>query len=224
MSSLKNLSIPLQAFLIVPFVLQIFAAVGLVGCLSFRNGQKAIHQLAIKLMDEIDDRVNQHLNSYLALPHQLNQINAGAAQNRILNLQDMETNGRYLWQQMQVHKTLSYIFYALPTGEYCGAGRWEDGGKTTIDEVSGRTNYHNYSYATDDRGNRQQLIYTGEYQPMSEDWYLRAVKTRKPVWSKIYNWDGTPEYISISAALPVYDNRQQLIGVMGSDFLLSNIS
>lgn len=224
MSSLKNLSIPLQLVLIVPFVLQIFAAVGLVGYLSFRNGHKAIHQLAMHLMDEIDDRVNQHLDSYLAVPHQLNQINADAAKNRILDLQDLETTGRYFWQQMQVYKNLSYIFYALPTGEYSAAGRWDNEGNTAIDEVSPRTNYQSYSYLTDDRGNRQQLIFATPYQPMSEDWYLNAVKTGKPMWSKIYNWDETPNFLSISASLPVYDERNNLIVVMGSDLLLSQIS
>ncbi|MEG4007224.1 diguanylate cyclase [Microcoleus sp. Pol11C1] len=224
MSSLKNLSIPLQLILIVPFVLQIFAAVGLVGYFSFRNGQKAIHQLAIKLMGEIDDGVNQQLNFYLAVPHQINQINADAAQSRILNLQDPETTGHYFWQQMQVHKNLSYIFYALPTGEYSAAGRWEEGGNIVIDEVSPRTNYQSYSYSTDLRGNRQQLIYKAPYQPLSEDWYIQAVKSGKPIWSNIYNWDGSPDVISISAALPVYDDRQQLIAVMGVDFQLSNIS
>lgn len=216
--------LPLQAVLIVPFVVQIFAAVGLVGYLSFQNGQQAINRLANKLINEIGDRVHQHLDSYLAVPQQLNQINADAVKSRILNLQEIETTGHYFWQQMQVHKNLSYIFYALPTGEYTGAGRWINGGETTIDELSPRTNYQNYSYTTDAQGNRQKLVYQGKYQPSSEDWYLRAVQTGKPIWSKIYNWDGSPEYISISASLAVYNDRQQLIGVMASDLLLSNIS
>jgi hypothetical protein len=41
-----NKFIPLRLILVVPFVLQIFAAVGLVGFLSFRNGQKAVNDLA----------------------------------------------------------------------------------------------------------------------------------------------------------------------------------
>ncbi|NES80361.1 MAG: hypothetical protein F6K10_02240 [Moorea sp. SIO2B7] len=38
--------IPLQTVLVVPFVIQIFATVGLVGYLSFRNGQKVVEDLA----------------------------------------------------------------------------------------------------------------------------------------------------------------------------------
>ena len=231
MSSITKLSdrsliprISFQAVLIVPFVLQIFIAVGMVGYLSFRNGQGAINRLANQLVGEVNDRVHQHLDSYLAVPHQINQINADAARSRILNLKDPEVTGRYLWQQMQVYTSLSYIFYALPSGEYSGAGRWVDGGMTTIDEVSPRTNYQDYSYETDKRGNRKKLIFKGIYKPLSEDWYLSAVRTGKPLWSKIYNWDNSPDFISISASLPVYDDRQKLIGVFGSDFLLSNIS
>ncbi|MBD6614420.1 response regulator [Komarekiella sp. 'clone 1'] len=216
--------VPLRAVLIVPFVLQIFAAVGLVGYFSFKNGQQAINQLAQQLLGEIDGRINQHLDSYLAVPQQLNQINANAAKSQILNLQALENTGHYFWQQMQVHKNLSYIFYALPTGEYTAAGRWMEGGKTTIDEVSSRTNYQNHTYATDEQGNRKKVVFKAEYKPLEEDWYKRAVQTGKPIWSKIYNWQDTPEFISISASSPVYDDQKKLITVMASDLLLSNIS
>lgn len=44
---------PLGVVLIVPFVLQIVGAVGLVGYLSFRNRQKAVNNLASQLMSEV---------------------------------------------------------------------------------------------------------------------------------------------------------------------------
>ncbi|MGB7709409.1 MAG: hypothetical protein WBL95_07695 [Microcoleus sp.] len=44
---------PLGVVLIVPFVLQIVGAVGLVGYLSFRNGQKAVNNLGSQLMSEV---------------------------------------------------------------------------------------------------------------------------------------------------------------------------
>jgi signal transduction histidine kinase/FixJ family two-component response regulator len=214
----------LRAVLIVPFVLQIFAAVGLVGYLSFKNGQESTNRLAHQLMDEIGDRVDQHLDSYLIQPQQLNQINAHAVDSQLLDLKDLETTGRYLWQQMQVYSNLSYIFYALPTGEYAGAGRWLEGYKTTIDEILPQSHDRNFTYATDDRGNRTKIAYKAEYLPLGEYWYTQAVKTRKPIWSKIYNWQDTPEFISISASRPVYDKQNKLIGVLGADLLLSNIS
>lgn len=39
--------VPLRIVLIVPFVLQIFGTVGLVGYLSLRNGRKAVNDVAL---------------------------------------------------------------------------------------------------------------------------------------------------------------------------------
>ncbi len=215
---------PLRTVLIVPFVLQIFAAVGLVGYLSFKDGQKATNQLARQLMSEIDERVDQHLDAYLQLPQQLNQLNADAVESQLLNLENVEETGRYFWKQMQIYKELSYVFYALPDGKYGGAGRWLEGAGTTIDEISPRTNNRNITYATDDRGNRTKIVYESEYAPLEENWYKRVVQAQKPIWSEIYNWSDAPEFISMSASLPVYDDQAQLVGVVASDLLLSNIS
>ena len=76
----------LRTVLIVPFVLQIFAAVGLVGYLSFKNGQKAVNEIADRLMAEVGSRVEQNLGTYLTVPHQVNQINAAAIELGTLNL------------------------------------------------------------------------------------------------------------------------------------------
>ncbi|HEY9896403.1 MAG TPA: histidine kinase, partial [Candidatus Sericytochromatia bacterium] len=67
----KLQGLPLQFVLIVPFVLQIFGAVGLVGYLSLRNGQQAVNELADQLMARTSRSVDQHLTSYLSLPHKL---------------------------------------------------------------------------------------------------------------------------------------------------------
>lgn len=52
--------VPLPLVLVVPFVLQIFAAVSITGYLSFRNGQKAVSDLATDL-EEVSDRASFNL-------------------------------------------------------------------------------------------------------------------------------------------------------------------
>lgn len=59
-SNKKVRMLPLQLVLIVPFVLQVFGAVGLVGYLSFKNGEKAVHDLAGQLMDRTRSEVDHH--------------------------------------------------------------------------------------------------------------------------------------------------------------------
>ncbi|WP_333198141.1 hypothetical protein [Microcoleus sp. S28C3] len=67
----------LRTALAVPF-LQIFAAVGLVGYLSFRNGQKAVTDLANQLMTEVSNKTDRHLDNYFSAPHHINQIDIDA--------------------------------------------------------------------------------------------------------------------------------------------------
>lgn len=55
--------IRLRTALVIPFLLQIISVVGLVGWLSFRNGQNAINKLATQLQSEAALRVHQYLNN-----------------------------------------------------------------------------------------------------------------------------------------------------------------
>ena len=67
MKSLKNTSrkLRLRTALVVPFILQIVAAVGLVGYLSFRSGERAINDIAayMKAADEVGGDYYDVLNT-----------------------------------------------------------------------------------------------------------------------------------------------------------------
>ncbi|MFN6517084.1 MAG: ATP-binding protein [Nostoc sp. CreGUA01] len=213
---------PLSYILIVPFILQICGAVGLVGYLSYENGQKAVKELAAQLENEICDRIEQHLDSYLTTPKQINQINLDAIELDLLDLSDFQTTGKYFWKQMQVFN-IGYNNFANSKGEFIGVERL-DNGKLLINEVSeeeGISRLH--VYTTDKQGNRQHLQEIKNYDPRQEAWYADAVKVGKPVWSQIYQWEDKPEVLSISSSYPVYNENRQLIGVIGVDLILSQI-
>lgn len=215
--------LPLRLILVLPFVLQISAAVGLVGYLSFRNSQQAINDLANQLMSKASNLVNQHLDTYMATPHQINQLNRDAVKLRLLNLRNFQSSGHFLWKQMQIYD-VSYISYVLPTGEFLGAGRWLQGQGVTIDEVSPKTKGKDLVYATDSQGNRTKVVDVGIYEPLKDEAYLRTVKAGKPIWNPVYNWDGSyAAYLAISTTYPIYDTTNKLVGVIGVDLLLSNI-
>ncbi len=215
--------LPLRLILVVPFVIQIFAAVGLVGYFSFKNGQKAVNDLAYQLMNKTSDLVDEHLDTYLATPHQINQINIDALEQGLLNLQDLQGAGRYFWKQAQVFKDVSYIGYNLKSGEGTGAGRWLAGQGVVISQDIAKKNY---AYATDRQGNRPKLLKITNFDPLTAQWYIETVKAGKPVWSQIYVEEGFEEqgYIAASANRPIYDKTHKLIGVLNIDLLLSNIS
>ncbi len=218
---------PLPLLLVVPFVIQVFLAVGVTGWLSLRYGQASTNDLTRQLRTETSDRVTQHLNNYLAIPHQINQINAAAIASGILKLNDFDTVGKYFWQQMQTFN-ISYNNFGAANGDFIGVERLDDG-SFEIHEVSKRTNGKQFDYTANKNGDRQKLIKTiAAPDSRREAWYSDAVIAKQPVWSQIYAWDDKPDILSISASYPIYDhkspNKQQLVGVIGIDYILTQFS
>lgn len=216
-------ALPLQLVLIVPFVLQIFGAVGLVGYLSFRNGQKAVIDLANQLIERSSDAVNQHLDSYLSVPHTIGQTNADAIQMDVLNVRDRETLGRYFWHQMQAYD-VSYIGIGLTTGEGVGAARYDDI-NVTIDDWTAEPPNNWYSYATDDRGNRTRVLEVLDWNNFEQPWYTEPIKAGRPIWSPIFviNYPNQV-YIATSAGRPIYNSQNQLLGMVSIDVSLLKLS
>src|SRR5919199_4155341 len=120
--------IPLRVVLIVPFVLQITAVVGLVGYLSFKNGQQAVNDLATQLMSEISIRIEQNLRTYLEIPHKVNQSNAAAISLGQLKVQDLPAPAleRHFLQQLQIFDTVAFIGLGLEQQDILAAERLDD--------------------------------------------------------------------------------------------------
>ncbi|HEY9618019.1 MAG TPA: ATP-binding protein [Microcoleaceae cyanobacterium] len=223
-TSANKIVLPLQLVLIVPFVLQIFGAVGLVGYLSFQNGQKAVNNLAKQLMDRTSNIVDQHLSSYLSTPHKLSQMNAAAIRMGLLNVRDHTTTGHYFWQQMQAYEDVSYIGIGLTTGEGVGAARY-DGKTITMDDWSAKPPKNWYSYALDKQGNRTQVLEILDWNNFEQPWYTKPVKAGKPIWSPIYTINYPHHvYMATSAGRPIYDAQNRLLGMVSIDISLLKLS
>jgi hypothetical protein len=218
----KTPKFPLRLVLLIPFLLQISAAVGLTGYFSLRNGQKAINNLANQLEREVSARIDQHLDAYLSSPPAIVQINADAVRLNLLNLQDFEGSARYFWRQMQVFD-VGYIYYVLPTGDSASSGYDPYFNQIVVDRVIAGKGIT--TYATDSQGNRtKKLTAIESYEPRTDPAYTDPVRVGKPMWSQIYHWDEFPDILAISFAYPLYSDTQQLLAVLNVDLILSQIS
>jgi signal transduction histidine kinase len=226
----KGKAFPLQVVLVVPFLLQIFGAVSLVGYLSFKNGERAVNNLAEQLIDRTSDVVNEHLESYLSIPQTLNQINADAIRRGILDvgvdearLRHRQTLGKYFWDQIQAYD-LTYIGIGLTTGEGLAAARY-DGKTITIDDWTAKSPNNTFNYATDNQGNRTQVNARWDWNNFKESWYTQPIAANKPIWAKIVTGNyPTGPYIAASASRPIYDAQNRLLGMIACDIHLLKLS
>jgi signal transduction histidine kinase len=219
----RGKAFPLQIVLIIPFVLQIFGAVGLVGYLSFKNGQRAVNDLAEQLIDRTSDVIHEHLKSYLAIPQTLNQLNADVIRRGTLDVRDREAVGKYFWDQMQAYD-LTYIGIGLTTGEGVGAARY-DGKTITLDDWTAKLPNNVITYATDNQGNRTQINSRWDYENAKESWYTEPIAAAKPIWANIITGNyPTGPYIAASASRPIYDAQNRLLGMVAIDIHLLKLS
>lgn len=99
----------------VPVVVQLLVAVGLVGYLSFRNGQQAVQDLASQLRREVSARIQGELESYFGDPHAINRLNATAFSNGDLDVEQATQGEHLLFQQMKIYPEIAFV--------YCGSAR-----------------------------------------------------------------------------------------------------
>lgn len=214
--------LPLRAVLIVPFVLQIFAAVGLTGFLSLRNGQKAVNDVATQLRSEVTARIDQNLKNYLSVPHQITQINQDVINLGWMNTQQPRDWGLHFWQQQQIFSSIWSIGLGSENGSFSGLDRI---GKNEFIQTlaDAKSKFIFESYALNQKGDRTQLIKRkNPYDARLRPWYKKAVAEGKATWSPVYKHVAEPQLI-ISATRPIYDTNGQLLGVTIAQLELSTI-
>jgi PAS domain S-box-containing protein len=215
--------VPIRILLVVPFALQTFAAVGLTGWLSLRNGRIAVNDVATQLRAEVTSRIQQHIHSYIETPHQINQLNLNAISLGILNVQDEVSLLSYFSKQLQTFDKISYIQFGSEQKTFTGVERL-DNGKLQVRISNQSTGYNFYSYAPSEFGDAIELLKTTpNFDPRTRPWYIAPARAGKPIWTKIYTYFDSPK-LAITAAQPVYDKDNKLIGILGSDLTLSNIN
>ncbi|GAB4198397.1 MAG: hypothetical protein Fur006_48090 [Coleofasciculaceae cyanobacterium] len=212
----------IRTTLIVPFVLQIAVAVGLVAWFSFRSGQQSVNDVASQLRREVSNRIGQNLENYLKTPYLIHQINQDALELKQIDLQNFSRLERHFWKQIHHFPAIGFIGYASDRGEMLGMERL-DNGLIEINLMQNSSPTNLGIYTTDRQGNRVNLRKViPNFVNRKRPWYQKAVQSGKATWSDIFIYQGTPRP-AISAVMPVYDKSGQIQGVLFNDFLLSLI-
>lgn len=241
--------IPLQWVLIVPFIFQVFLAVGLTGWLSWQSGQTSVQALVNELQSNISDRIQTRTQNFLSTPIQVNQINAKGIQSAQLDLNNSEQIIRHFITLQQIFPQINRIAIGKEDGTYTAVRQSKTKGFLELLLVTPQEPKSIYNYLTDEQGKRILLkrIWSN-YDLRNRSWYKEAVQAGKPSWSSIYNYfDATT--MGISHLYPLYAKqsltitspqstpqstsqsnsqiptpKSPLIGVLATDFDLADIS
>lgn len=218
---LKNNS--LQMVLLVPLLGMTVIAVVLTGYISFRNGQQAVNQVAHQLRNEINSRIHEHLLVFYDMPSRINQANANAFSRGILDVKDQEILERHFWEQVQVFDSVTSINFGNTEGGLANAGREGAEGALYVIATEGFASGPFHKYATDNQGQRAWLLETlPDFDARERPWYSDAVEKGSETWSEVYVLF-TGQDMALTLSRPVYDSRQQLLGVTAVNIFLGHL-
>lgn len=177
--------IRLKTALVFPFILQITIAVGLVGYFSFKNGQKAVENLAQQLIESVSVRIENHVLEYFNKSFQVLRITEDNVKAGTLDLNDFEGLKQYFWNVVAEGDLESYLSYGNEQGEFIGVEHLETN-QVQLKIRTLETEPMREVYRLDEWGNRAEFLKQAEYDPRQRPWYQAAKQAQKPTWSSIY--------------------------------------
>lgn len=218
----RAVKLPLRWVLIVPFVAQLMGAVGLVGYLSFRNGERSVNDLATKLMDEVGNRVSDNLRSYIRTPHELNQTKLNAIALGTLSPTNSDGWEPFLWRQIQNYPSINITSIARGNGDYRAAEKLSSG-MTRVNYAGDDTQQTFFSYDTTAKGDRIRIAdRVPDVDIRKHSSYIQASTASGSTWTAPYVSYLEPTLI-LSATEPLRNAKQEIDAVLIASLRLDYI-
>ena len=218
----ESRQLPLGWIPIVPFLVQMFAAVGLTGWFSLHNGQIVIAHVTAKLGSELTARIDDRLQSYLSTTDLINQLNAAAIARGQINPNNPSATRGYLWQQIQLFPSIASLGLVTSTGHYYGIARDREDGSLRWLVVNPNRPDQLIINILDPLGNlTTETIKQSGFDVREQSWYRQAMAAGMPIWSREQQGDRPWQ---LTASHPLYDSQNRLFGVLHSTIELSEMS
>ena len=211
----------LKYILIIPFLLQLTGVVGLIGFLSFKNGEKIINELTNHLLLENASRVEDHLKYYTRFPININKFNAKAIKTGKINLENKQSLLNHFANQISISPLyISTIYWGNNSGDFLGATIARD--ETLIKDFSNEKNDYRepfFDYLKTLYPDKQPK----RFDSRTRHWYKIALEKQKQTWVDKINLSFGDNEKGFSNSYPIYDENNNLKGVLGVGIFLYRI-
>jgi len=217
--------IPLQAVLVIPFVLQTLGTVALVGYWSYLSGQQAVMDLANQLMQEQGDRIAENLNHYFQSPKEITLEHRADIQQGILEWQNFSKMATYFAHHLSIHTGINGLMIATEDQAFLAVGRPHPD-RLAVRERNPVTGALE-SYVADLQGNRLYLLdtlphYDPHTTPPNDPWYSATKASPNGHWRLLVSLVRGQDYPILIMAyfLPFADPQGKGGGVLSTSLYL----
>ena len=218
----------LPTAIILPLTLYILTALGLAIFLSYRNQLRITRALTLELGQQVGERVVDRVKSFTEIPKRMNRLNNSLVKLGLLNLDSRAATARLFYEQMHINPEIGAIAFGdKDVGHAIGIERDENKQLLMNDVSRGSQGHIHRTFEMDGQGRVGKQVGAHDDNDVAdtdEKVLEQAMKSGQPQWSAIYQWHDHPEIMSLSAQLPSEDAQNQVIGILSSDIILTQLS
>ncbi|SHH49549.1 HD domain-containing phosphohydrolase [Clostridium grantii] len=195
-----------------------------VGYIVFSNWMASVNETIIEMAEDKNKDIVSMVNNYLLVPERINENNYKLIENKIVDINnEREREMFFVGVLMSNNSEPLYSFsYGTESGEYYGARRNENY-DIEIMKNNADTEGHSWYYKVTNKMTSGDIaVKAGKFDARTREWYKAAKESGKFIFSPIYKHFIMND-LTISAAIPVYDNEGEVNGVLGAHIILSRI-
>jgi sigma-B regulation protein RsbU (phosphoserine phosphatase) len=220
--------IPMRISLPLLITAPVVGVVIVLSAIAFLEGQSTANDLMEQNLVQIQDRIEERLDDLLNSPSRIQRVNTNLIREGWLDLQNLRSWHKTLFEQAQAFSGLSSITWGGADGRSVGIARdpAETGYEFTIKDKE--TGDKLYEFFCDVKGQMEKeptaIIL---YDPRNRPWYKAAIEAGQSTWTDPYaraDTDGSGIKLALGYAKPIRDRQGKIIGVMNAELTLDDIT
>lgn len=224
LNTLGNCKLSIRTIMILTYLFLAVSVALITAYLSFRNNQRLANILVMQSTQETGRRIQDQIDSFFEKPVLINNYNAELLKIKLIDPHNQNQLIQYFAEQIKARPSVNSIYFANADGGMANAGIDKASKTPYVIYTKGYKNGEFFKYALDSNGHRAGLMHhISSFDARNRPWYKKAALADDIVWSDIYPI-ATGNDLSITASHAVRNDANQLLGVLGVDLFLSDIS
>lgn len=201
------------------------ASIAFIAVYAYQNNRHDALELTDDLLETLDRRIAAEVGNYLGPASDMVQLVASVVRDPSIGITDRSQIEPYAIQILKNYPQLTIFSIADAKGNFIMPKKMPDGSIHTkiIDLIDSTRKVKWVRRDTSGRVVAEEEVADDTYDARTRPWYVGAAEARGLFWTDVYIFF-TDQQPGVTAAMPVYDDDDQLLGVLGADIELSELS
>ena len=211
--------------LIVPYLMLLLLAAGVIGVLSYRAGSDAVDTLSDRVLSETVSRIAQAVEKHVSGSEAVLETAFPTGVAAPVSVKtDLDTLRTRLWLATSIHRDPNnYAYYGNRSGQFIGLWRFSETEAELRLRTDGDTPRAIYQYASIKGELKTPTLETRLYDPRERPWYKAGQGTSTQTWTSIYIDFKTLQLVG-TRARRVNNASGAFEGVVATDLSLARLN